>query len=46
LKGNLIPQKKVDEDRNQIVAQYLRMGYLNASSARNCANHQQAVPTG
>jgi outer membrane protein insertion porin family len=29
--GQPYSSKKVDEDRNQIVAQYLRMGYLNAS---------------
>ncbi len=29
--GQPYSAKRVDEDRNQIVAQYLRMGYLNAS---------------
>lgn len=29
--GQPYSAKKVDEDRNQILAQYLRMGYLNAS---------------
>jgi outer membrane protein insertion porin family len=29
--GQAYSTKKVDEDRNQILAQYLRMGYLNAS---------------
>ncbi len=29
--GQPYSTKKVDEDRNQILAQYLRMGYLNAS---------------
>jgi outer membrane protein insertion porin family len=29
--GQAYSAKRVDEDRNQIVAQYLRMGYLNAS---------------
>ena len=29
--GQPYSTKKVDEDRNQIIAQYLRMGYLNAS---------------
>jgi outer membrane protein insertion porin family len=31
VEGQPYSTKKVDEDRNQIVAQYLRMGYLNAS---------------
>ena len=31
VEGHPYSAKKVDEDRNQIVAQYLRMGYLNAS---------------
>jgi outer membrane protein insertion porin family len=29
--GQAYSAKKVDEDRNQILAQYLRMGYLNAN---------------
>ena len=29
--GQAYSTKKVDEDRNQILAQYLRMGYLNAN---------------
>jgi outer membrane protein insertion porin family len=29
--GQPYSAKRVDEDRNQIIAQYLRMGYLNAS---------------
>jgi outer membrane protein insertion porin family len=29
--GQPYSAKKVDQDRNQIIAQYLRMGYLNAS---------------
>jgi outer membrane protein insertion porin family len=31
VEGQPYSTKKVDEDRSQIVAQYLRMGYLNAS---------------
>ena len=31
VEGQPYSTKKVDEDRNHIVAQYLRMGYLNAS---------------
>ena len=31
VEGQPYSTKKVDEDRNQIIAQYLRMGYLNAS---------------
>ena len=31
VEGQPYSAKKVDEDRNQIIAQYLRMGYLNAS---------------
>jgi len=31
VEGHPYSAKKVDEDRNQIIAQYLRMGYLNAS---------------
>jgi outer membrane protein insertion porin family len=31
VEGQPYSAKRVDEDRNQIVAQYLRMGYLNAS---------------
>jgi outer membrane protein assembly factor BamA len=31
VEGQPYSAKKVDEDRNQILAQYLRMGYLNAS---------------
>jgi outer membrane protein insertion porin family len=39
--GQPYSTKKVDEDRNQIAAQYLRMGYLNANfraTARTVAN--------
>src|SRR5882724_10733801 len=39
--GRPYSSKKVDEDRNQIIAQYLRMGYLNANfraSARKVGN--------
>ena len=31
IEGQAYSTKKVDEDRNQILAQYLRMGYLNAN---------------
>lgn len=31
VQGQPYSAKKVDEDRNQIIAQYLRLGYLNAS---------------
>ena len=41
VEGQPYSSKKVDEDRNQIIAQYLRMGYLNATmrtTARKIAN--------
>ena len=35
VEGQPYSTKKVDEDRNQIIAQYLRMGYLNANFRAN-----------
>jgi len=48
VEGQPYSAKKVDEDRNQIIAQYLRMGYLNVTmrtSARKVDNnpHRLAV---
>ncbi|HSS99203.1 MAG TPA: POTRA domain-containing protein [Terriglobales bacterium] len=42
VEGQPYSTKKVDEDRNQIIAQYLRMGYLNANlraTAHKVANN-------
>jgi outer membrane protein insertion porin family len=48
VEGKPYSTKKVDEDRNQIIAQYLRMGYLNVNfraTARKVENnpHRLAV---
>jgi outer membrane protein insertion porin family len=40
VEGQPYSAKRVDQDRNQIIAQYLRMGYLNASFRATAAKTQ------